>query len=177
MASDEDQRLRSEAVTSPERRARITENRRKTVADRKALLASYRERLMAGLTIDGSVSQQWLIDAASSAALDVEQLTKLFVGGRATANDRERLLLARGQLQRLLRDLGITPAEDPVADATSLERLAGESNPSPEAPSWADEPVVESEPAPPPTPTPAPAPAAAPDPTERPGPHLLRPRR
>jgi hypothetical protein len=127
--TQQDIRLRSEPTPSNERSARIRESRARSQQERAATLAAYRERLTHELHIDGSAAQEWLVDSAVSAALEISVVTTLFVRGYARPADMERLQGARSQLQRTLRALGALPgaatADDgPPANATSEEKRA-----------------------------------------------------
>lgn len=94
---------------------------------RKQIAAEFRASLIAELKIDEPRgSQAALLVAATSAYVEVTELNERYLGGRITAKARTALALARGQLQRALRSLGVIDRGDdePPAVPSADELLA-----------------------------------------------------
>jgi hypothetical protein len=98
--------------------------------EREARAASYRQALEGELVgIGGNPalpSMQALLDSATSAHLEISRTTKRFVHGAASAKAMHRLGLARSELRRALRALGLIADSGeaaPVPAGPSLEEL------------------------------------------------------
>jgi hypothetical protein len=116
-----EQRLRSETIPSAGRVARVRESRARAQRERAAMAEDFRERLTAELAIDGSASQELLIDAAVSLRVELSVVFTRFLGCCATSTELDRLQQSRNQLNRILAALGITPK--PPKDARSSSAL------------------------------------------------------
>src|SRR5437016_3976782 len=108
-------RLRSEVEPDAGRSPRVMKNRALAQQERMALARDFRERLTRDVSIDGSAAQAALIDAAVSAYVEISVVSARFLRCSATGDQMQRLSLARGQLTRALRLLGMAPR--PTADA------------------------------------------------------------
>ena len=104
------------------RSARVMESRARAQRERAAMAADFRERLKKELAIDGSASQQALIDAAVSAHVEIAVVAGRFLRCCATSDELERCSLARAQLSRVLRQLNAAPkSESEASTGPSLE--------------------------------------------------------
>jgi hypothetical protein len=80
------------------------------------MAADFRARLTKELAINGSASQQGLIDCATSAHVEIAVVTGRFLRCCATADEMDRLQQARNAFNRALRLLGVAPRA--AADGT-----------------------------------------------------------
>jgi hypothetical protein len=106
----------------------VTKWRVEHQAQRLAQATAFRQRLLSELpSAAGSASIAALVEVAVSAYTEMLELNERFMRSRAAPQDRTRLGLCRGQLQRALQALGLVEPErsatheapDPVA---SFER-------------------------------------------------------
>jgi hypothetical protein len=138
-----EQRLRTESVEEREPNltkrgsARAMESRARAVSEREAIAANFRAGLAKELQIDGSASQAALIDAAVSAHLEISVVSLRFVRGRATADELSGARLARGQLVRALRALGVgKKASGAASDPSGIGPAPDTSAPLEERQAW-----------------------------------------
>jgi hypothetical protein len=107
------------------RSARVMESRARAQAERAEMDADARARLERELKIDGSFSQARLIDTAVSCSVEISVISKRFVRCCATSEEMSRLQVARGQLARALKLLGLTEGRsgadpDPMCELASV---------------------------------------------------------
>ncbi len=85
----------------------VMENQAVAAARRAEVAAAFRAQLLAELGGTPTTSQLALIDVATSAYAESQELSALFLRCKTTDDDMTRLGLARGQLARVLRALGL----------------------------------------------------------------------
>jgi len=113
-------------ATPKARGARVMRNAKAAETRRKACAKRFRARLLAEVKGDG-VARESLIEAAVSAHVEVTELSRRFYLCRANEDAMTRLSLARGQLARMLKQLGLTTASSEADDeraGTALEEWA-----------------------------------------------------
>jgi hypothetical protein len=84
----------------------VMEQAARVEARRMALAEQFRARLDAE-ALGSGIAREALIDSAVSCYVEISELSTRFMRGRASEKDQQRLGLARGQLYRLLRALGL----------------------------------------------------------------------
>ncbi len=82
---------------------RAAQARRRKIAD------DFRARLMAEVGPGASIAREALIDTAVSAYVEISETSARFLHCRASGDSLARLSIARGQLTRTLRLLGVAP--------------------------------------------------------------------
>jgi hypothetical protein len=113
--------------------ARVATRRKATFERRTRLANEFRKQLRAELP-NASAAQSSLIDSAVICHVQIHELGARYLQGRAGVEDVRRLSLARGQLSRVLRQLGLVtgPAELVEEQAGSaLEELGFRSSIAP----------------------------------------------
>jgi hypothetical protein len=125
---------------SESRGARVMRNAKAAETRRKACARRFRARLLAEVPGDG-VARESLIEAAVSAHVEVTELSQRFYQCRANEDAMSRLSLARGQLARILRQLGlVTGPVEPVEEhaGAALEEWASNHRSRQQAPVASD---------------------------------------
>ena len=89
--------------------AMVLANTRATQARRRKLADDFRARLLAEIGPGKSIAREALIDTAVSAYVEIVEISARFIHCRASGEAMSRLSIARGQLQRTLRMLGVAP--------------------------------------------------------------------
>ncbi len=104
----------------------MVENQRRAEARRRALAADFRARLLADLEARGialGIGQDALVDAATSCYVEIQEVSQLFLRCKASGKQLTQLGLARGQLARTLRLLGL--AHDPSSSVDAGQVTVG----------------------------------------------------
>jgi len=87
------------------------------IKKRHATAEAFRVKLLAELGPGDSASRESLVQVAVSCYIEIAELSASFLTGHQRAKGRVQLGLARGQLQRALRSLGLIDRDE--ADASS----------------------------------------------------------
>jgi hypothetical protein len=103
----------------------VLANVRATQARRRQIATDFRARLTAEIGPGTSIAREALIDSAVSAYTEIVEVSDRFLRCRASADAMSRLSIARGQLARTLRALGVerggSAPDDPMAALRALE--------------------------------------------------------
>ena len=103
-----------------------------TTERRGRIAADFRAKLVAELgEVNPTASRGALVELAISAYTQATELSAAFLAGRASPGQVAQMSIARGQLQRALRSLGVidrdadaaTPAEKLAAFQRELEEM------------------------------------------------------
>jgi hypothetical protein len=113
--------MKTRVLERKERIAAVIRNTKAAEARRRAIANGFRARLEEllrerGVTPD--VAQDALVSAAVSAYTEIQVISDVFIRARASTKSLTRLGLARGQLGRVLRQLGL--AGNAVPDDSGL---------------------------------------------------------
>jgi len=120
--------LKEEALARKRKSEQVRAAFLETQGRRATLAAEFKAKLLAELGPGvSSASRDAMISAAVSAYVEVVEVSALFLSNRAKPSARGQLSIARGQLQRALRSLGVIDKNDddtPEDVAAELKRIA-----------------------------------------------------
>jgi hypothetical protein len=110
------------------RAAQLKANQRALIERRATLAETFRAKIIEELgSGNDSVVRIALIESAVSAYLEITEISASYRRGKANQSALTRLGLARGQLARTLRMLGLgEPDTDEPTSAPTLESIASE---------------------------------------------------
>lgn len=122
--------MKSSALERKRKSEQVYRTFQAMTARRMKLAADFRARLIAEIKDKNpGASRGALIDLAVSSYVQASELSDRFLSGRATPSQVSQLSIARGQLQRALRSLGVIDRDDddaPEDAARELRKIAAE---------------------------------------------------